>query len=170
MAEFKEKYGWHWTDEERQIRQRPLRRLRALLDKVQEQTFRIGQLISQFKVQAEGALHNLKNGVGALARMDLSNRGRKYQPLSPQQFDQAITTLPELLKPWDALVASPGYVAAVQESNRRVRAHNRVVSAHNRIIMAQQEAMLREFDNVLRLVDAGDLGGALDLAAQQGIL
>ena len=170
MAEFNEKRGWQWTDEERHIRQRPLRQLRNLLGRVKEQTFRISQLIPQFKTESENALRHLQNGLGQLGQMDLSNRGRKYQPLSPQEFDEAIIRLPELLKPWDALVNSPDYVAAVRESNRRVRTHNRVVSAHNKVVVAQQEAMLREFDKVLRLVDAGDLGGALDLAAEQGIL
>ena len=170
MATCNEKRGWQWTDEERWARQAPLRRARNLLAKIEEQTRRTAQFLPQFTTQAEDALRHLGQGLGEAAGMDLSNRGRKYQPLSPEEFDRVIATIPELMKPWQSLVTSPEHAAAVRAKNREISAHNRIVSAHNKVVAAQEVAMCRQMDAVLRLMDGGDLGGALDLAAQQGIL
>jgi len=163
MATFKEKYGWEWTTEERQERQSPLRRARNLLSRIQQQTFRTGQHLPQFKAEAQQALRQLQEGLREVAGMDLSNRGRKYHRLSPEEFDRALNAIPELMKPWERLAASPEYAAAVRQKNREIRAHNRIVPAQN-------AAMFREMDAIMRLADSGDLGGALDLAAKKGLL
>jgi hypothetical protein len=165
-----DKHGWIWTTEERRERQTTLRRARNLLAHIREQARLAGQYLPQFQSQADEAMRHLADGLKQIVTLDLSNRGRKYQPVSPEEFDRVLAAIPELLKHWERLTTSPAYVEDVRRVSREIRAHNKVVAEHNRMVLAQAEVIWRATDEALRLIDQGDIAGALDVAAEKGML
>jgi hypothetical protein len=170
MAILNDKHGWIWTVEERRDRQLTLRRARNLLAHIREQARLTGQFLPQFQSQADEAMRHLADGLKQIVALDLSNRGRKYQPVSPEEFDRVLGAIPELLKPWERLTASPEYVEDVRQKNREIRAQNKIVAEHNRMVLAQEEVMWQATHEAFRLIDQGDIAGALDVAAEKRLL
>lgn len=170
MSTFNPRWGYHWTDAEREIRKTPVRQAQHALAKLQEQVRRISLHAPEFKNRAEQAYRNLEDGLGKVAGLNLNNNGPKYKPLSPEETDAILAKLPELLKPWHDLTRSPDYVAAVQSSNRLIRKQNALVREHNHAVQAQQAALWDQLDAALRKMDEGDVEGSLDIAAKAGIL
>jgi hypothetical protein len=170
MATFHEKKGWEWTAPERQVRQAELRRAKGLLAKLQEQVRRTAAHLPQFAERAAEAFRPLAEGLKQVAGMDLSARGRKYQPLAPEEVDRILASVPSLLGPWQQFMASSEVAAAVRQKNREIRTANAQVREHNQAVAAQQSEMWDQFAQVLRKVDAGDINGALDQAGDMGIL
>lgn len=171
MAVFNERYrGYQWTDEEREDRKQKVRQAQSLLDKIKEQVRRIGMQLPAFMGPAQEALEHLRNGLGEVVSLNLSNRGPKYKDLSPEEVDRILDTLPDLIKPWQQVGELPGFASAARQKRKEVQAHNRRVREHNQLVAAQNQALWREMESVLRKVDDGDVDGALDAAAKLGIL
>lgn len=171
MATFNEKRNrWDWTPLERQERQPGARKVQKTLEKLQEQVRRMKSHQLPFLGQAEEAVGHLAAGLGQLATLNLSSRGPKYLPLSPEEVDRILAGFPKLMEPWEQLARSPDFIAAVRRKNREVRAHNARVREHNRAVEAEYAAMWQRFNEVLRKVDQGDISGSLDKASDLGIL
>lgn len=163
MATFKEKTGWDWSVDERQSRQAALRRMRSVWSNLHEQTRRTALYLPEYQARAEDALWYVKEGLLPVVDIDLSRRGRKYLPLSPEEFDCIFESLPELIQPWENLVTSPEYAMAVRRVNRGIRAQNRMVNARN----AELSRQISEFE---RLANQGDVAAAFGFAARKGLL
>lgn len=73
----------------------------------------------------EKGLRELEDsGLPAFREVDLRARRRKYQPISPEQFDEFMAVISALLAPWTELVSSPEFVQSVKQHNKVVRAMN----------------------------------------------
>lgn len=124
MATFNKRFEWHWTDDEKSSRRVPLRRIKSLHRRVNRQLFRIQQDLPTYFEEAQAARDLLEDGLGSAPEMDLTNNSNKYQPISPEQFDQAALTVDQLAEPWHELTHTQAFVAGVKESDRRVRKQN----------------------------------------------
>jgi hypothetical protein len=170
VATFNEKRrGWQWLPPERPQRQQALRKIQTEFRRHQEQVRRIKAHELPFLAQAEEAVRHLKTGLGAAATLDLSNRGPKYLPVSPEELDRILASVPQLLEPWRRLASSPAFCDAVRQKNREARAHNARVREHNRAVVAQEAALWAQASSILVRLDQGDIDGAVEEAARKGL-
>ena len=170
MATWNEKHDTEWTDDEREARRAPLRRLHTVVRKMQEQTRRIGDFLPAYRTPAEDALNHLLHGLGGITNLDLSSRSAKHKKISPLDFDRTLAALPALMKPWQNLQSSPAFTAAVRDKNREIRAESVRIRERNRVVRAQNAAEAEIVDAMLRAADKGDLAGALKIASESGKL
>jgi hypothetical protein len=170
MATLHEKRGWAWTADERAARRRRVGEAHRLLRKVREQVRLVGHCLPRFKGPADDALREFETGLGHVATLDLSRRGRKYLPVSPEEVDRILDAVPALAGPWRQLTGSPEYLAAVRDANRAIKAANVRIREHNEAVAAQEAALDEQARDVFALIDAGDLAGALTLASERKLL
>lgn len=163
MATFHDKRDWLWTREERENRKSQVRRAQTFVERMAEQVRRINDLLPQFAEAAGQAFRLVAGDLKPLTRLDLRNRGRKYQPVSPEETDRVLQKLSDSIKPWHDFANLPEYQAALRSHNARVREHNKVVAAANK-------ANWEQVRDVMELADRGDVVGVLRLAAERGLL
>jgi len=94
------KLGWIWTDDEKNW---------------------IKQYQPQLRREYRAIRRKLKNVYGALLELDGRARGRKHQPISPDQARELLALLPEKTRFWLALARRHDVKAAGQATERMRR-------------------------------------------------
>lgn len=170
MATRNERYGWQWTQDEREDRKEPVWRLQRQTYKLEEQVRRIKEHLPQFAEPAGQVLRAVTSGLKPLLCLNVTNRGPKYYAISPEEADRLIEAAPRLLQLWAAFATSPEFAAAVRQANRDIRRRNAVIREHSRAAEAAYAAMWERVRPAFELLHKGDVGGALDHAAKSGLL
>ena len=94
MATFNERYGWLWEDGERECRKEAVWKVQRQADKLAEQVRRIKMHAPEFVEPAERAFEAIATSIAKLRKLTITNRGPKYQAISPAEADALLAAAP----------------------------------------------------------------------------
>ncbi len=170
MATFNPRYGWQWTDGERESRKVGVWKVQRHLEKLAEQVRRINSLLPEFAEPAERAFGAVAGGLGKLRELNITNRGPKYQAVSPAEADEMLAAAPDVFRLWAAFASAPEFVHAVRESNKAVRRANVEGRQRRMEYFALMNKLAERMRPVYEMLDRGERGAALEYAARNGLL
>jgi hypothetical protein len=170
MATRNDRYGWYWDDNDRECRRDAVRRVRRQADKLAEQVRRIKAHLPAFAEPAERILRAVTTGLGALTGLNITNRGPKYHPISPEEADRLLDAVPGVFGLWVAFASSPEFATAVREANRHIGQANAQTQQEHKELDALLRARWERMRPVYELLERRDHQAALKYAAENGLL
>lgn len=170
MATHNERFGWQWTDDERESRKQKVWTVQRQADKLAEQVRRIKIHAPAFAEPAERVFQSISTSIGKLRTLNVTNRGPKYQAISPAAADELLAAAPGVFRLWTAFASAPEFVRAVRETNRDIRRANAESRVLEKEYLALMDKLAERMRPVYEMLDRGEHVAALEYAARNGLL
>lgn len=141
MAE-RTKRGWIWTDDEKEDWRNHNHRIRVEAKRASTQVQRFKQSVPSFAPEAAKTSEPLIESFDQLDRIDVRSRGRKYQPISPDEAYNRLEQFDRLLAAWETFMRRADVQKATRQVNREVSAQKRRHQKHRKQVKQRVIAQL----------------------------